>query len=599
VHIQDTHSTSGSSLTVPWQAAFMAGTQAGYVGTHSGKVIDKAQMKRMLAQGLKPHHNELPPPPTSHAQLEKHALCDWFKAAEKEHLESHHKMQSWSEVPAHKVKLTGQQILDCMWVYTYKLDKNHRLIKCKARLVVRGDQQRNITSQDTYAATLASRSFRLMMAIAAHHDLELKQFDVTNAFVHAAMDREVYMRMPFGYRKPGTILRVNKALYGLRVSPLLWQKHFTTTLKALGFDSVPHEPCCLIKDGIFIFFYVDDIILAYDKDKEQEAQQAMERLRDKYTITGGNYLQWFLGVEITRDRVLRKIQLSQSAYADKISRLADKKDIRHDTPMAAIELRPRQGFASSSEINRYQRKIGSLLFAAVTTRPDIAFATSRLARFLMNPGSLHQDAADRVLLYLQNTKLRALELGGGSSLEVASDASFADNTMDRKSSQGYTIRLYGGLIAWKASKQDTVTTSTTEAELLALSQVAKEAIFTSRLIKELNIKLPESTITIQCDNTQTIQLINKEVSKLQTKLRHVDIHNHWLRQEVSRKTIRVVYVPSAEMLADGFTKVLPANRWASYLEQLGLVERKGDGAMTEFQLEEMQRQIENMVIKDS
>jgi hypothetical protein len=346
VHIQDTHSTSGSSLTVPWQAAFMAGTQAGYVGTHSGKIIDKAQMKRMLAQGLKPHHNELPPPPTSHAQLEKHTLCDWFKAAEKEHLESHHKMQSWSEVPAHKVKLTGQQILDCMWVYTYKLDKNHRLIKCKARLVVRGDQQRNITSQDTYAATLASRSFRLMMAIAAHHDLELKQFDVTNAFVHAAMDREVYMRMPFGYRKPGTILRVNKALYGLRVSPLLWQKHFTTTLKALGFDSVPHEPCCLIKDGIFIFFYVDDIILAYDKDKEQEAQQAMERLRDKYTITGGNDLQWFLGVEITRDRVLRKIQLSQSAYADKISRLADKKDIRHDTPMAAIELRPRQGFAS-------------------------------------------------------------------------------------------------------------------------------------------------------------------------------------------------------------------------------------------------------------
>jgi hypothetical protein len=89
-----------------------------------------------------------------------------------------------------------------MWVYTYKLDKDHRLIKCKARLVVRGDQQRNITSQDTYAATLASRTFRLMMAIAAHNDLELKQFDVTNAFVHAAMDREVYMRMPMGYRKP-------------------------------------------------------------------------------------------------------------------------------------------------------------------------------------------------------------------------------------------------------------------------------------------------------------------------------------------------------------------------------------------------------------
>ena len=228
--------------------------------------------------------------------------------------------------------------------------------------------------------------------------------------------------------------------------------------------------------------------------------------------------------------------------------------------MAAIELKPREGLATPSEINKYQRKIGSLMFAAVTTRPDIAFATSRLARFLMNPGQEHHDAADRVLLYLQSTRNRALELGGDSRLEVASDASFADNTLDRKSSQGYTIKLFGGLIAWKASKQDTVTTSTTEAELLALSQVAKEAIFISRLVKELQINLPEDTITIQCDNTQTIRLINEEVSRLQTKLRHVDIHNHWLRQEVSRRSIRVVYVQSDNMLANGFTKALPANK---------------------------------------
>lgn len=595
-HLDDQQSTSGSSTTNPWQAAFMAGTQAGHVGTYSGEPIDKAKMHRMLAQGLKPHESELPPPPSSHMQLESHPLCDQFKAAEKEHLESHSRMKSWSEVPSHMAKLTGQQILDCMWVYTYKLDKDHRLVKCKARLVVRGDQQRNITSQDTYAATLASRSFRLMMAIAAHNDLELKQFDVTNAFVHASMDREVYMRMPLGCRKPGTILRVNKALYGLRISPSLWQKHFTSTLKALGFQIIPHEPCCMVKDGIFIFFYVDDIILAYDKRKEHLAHQTIDYLRDRYMITGGNDLQWFLGMEVMRDRQGRRVLLSQAAYADKISRLADKKDVRHDTPMAATELKPREGLASASEINRYQRKIGSLLFAAVTTRPDIAFATSRLARFLMNPGAVHHEAADRVLLYLYDTRWRALELGGGKWLEVASDASFADNTLDRKSSQGYTIKLFGGLIAWKASKQDTVTTSTTEAELLALSQVAKEAIFTSRLLNELGVRLPDSTITIHCDNTQTISLINKEISKLQTKLRHVDIHNHWLRQEVARGVIRVEYVPSSEMLADGFTKVLPANRWAGFMKQLGLVVQKGDVTPVDARLEEMQSRIEGLVI---
>jgi hypothetical protein len=151
-----------------------------------------------------------------------------------------------------------------MWVYTYKFNKDHQFIKCKARLVVKGDQQRQISSQDTYAPTLASRSFRMLMAIAAKHDLELKQYDVTNAFVYATMDREIYMRMPpKGYQKKGMILKVQKALYGLRISPMLWQKEFTTTLKGLGFTSVPHEPCCMIKDSTIIFFYVDDIIFAY------------------------------------------------------------------------------------------------------------------------------------------------------------------------------------------------------------------------------------------------------------------------------------------------------------------------------------------------
>jgi hypothetical protein len=596
-HQGGSRAPTGSSRTIPWEAAFMAGAQAGPVGTHDGKIIDKAKMNRMLAQGIKPHQSELPLPPTSHTGLKNHPLCKWFKEAEKEHLESHYKMKSWSEVPLKKIKLTGQQILDCMWVYTYKLNKNHHLLKCKARLVVRGDQQRNITSQDTYAATLASRSFRMLAAIAAHHDLELKQYDVTNAFVHATMDREIYMRMPHGYQKSGTVLKVNKALYGLRISPLLWQKEFTSTLTALGFQSVPHEPCCLIKNGIIIFFYVDDIILAYYKQRESEAQRAIRQLQERYVLTGGDDLQWFLGVEIIRDRSQRKIQLSQAAYANKISRLADKRDVRHDTPMATVELKPREGLATPSEINRYSRKIGSLLFAAVTTRPDIAFATSRLARFLMNPGPAHQDAADRVLVYLLATKSRALELGGGDGFEVTSDASFADNTLDRKSSQGYTIKLFGGLIAWRASKQDTVTTSTTEAELLALSQVAKEAMFTSRLLKELGVHLSESPITIQCDNTQTIQLVTKEASKLQTKLRHVDIHNHWLRQEVSNGTIHVKYIPTAEMLADGFTKALPANKWEEFLRRLGLVQRKDRGSVGSAALEEIQEQIENMLLK--
>jgi hypothetical protein len=400
------------------------------------------------------------------------------------------------------------------------------------------------------------------------------------------------MRMPPGYKKQGTILQLNKALYGLRISPLLWQRHFTAFLTELGFSPVPHEPCSMIRDGVFIFFYVDDIVLAYHKRHKEAARKVEEELRKRYTLTGGEDLQWFLGVEIIRDLEERKIWLSQTAYVEKIARLATNKGQRHNTPMARVELVAREGLATRGEINLYQRKIGSLLYAAVNTRPDIAFPVSRLARFLTNPGPIHQEAADRVLLYLESTKLLALSFGGDDNLVVASDASFADNTADRKSSQGYVIKLFGGLVAWRANKQDNVTTSTTEAELLALSQVAKESMFVRMLLEELRVELTDKTITIQCDNTQTIRLINEEISQLTTKLRHVDIHNHWLRQEAKRKSIKVVYVPSGEMLADGFTKILPANNWPQFLTQVGLVKVKERGveeADPEEILEKMER----------
>lgn len=596
--MDETITVNGSSKSLPWAAAFMAGTQAGMIGTHNGKEFDKAQLSRLLAKGVKPHVSNLPSPPSGHSNLDDHLLGEWFKQAERDHLASHAKMGSWKEIPLSPVKRKGEQILDCMWVYTYKLDKHHRLLKCKARLVVRGDQQRNITTQDTYAATLAARSFRMMMAICARYNLEMKQYDVTNAFVHAGIDRKVYMRMPRGYQKQGTILLVEKALYGLRISPLLWHKEFTTSLKSQQFCSVSHEPCCMIKDGIIILFYVDDIIAAYHSTKEQEAMRAMETLQGKYSMTGPDDLHWFLGVEIIRNRSDGTIQLSQRAYVNKISRLIDDSNVRHDTPMSAVELLPREGLASPSEINRYQRKIGSLLFAAVTTRPDVAFATSRLARFLTNPGETHHRAADRVLLYLRSTKDMSLQLGGGDTLQVASDASFADNTLDRKSSQGYAIKLFNGLIAWRASKQDTVTTSTTEAELLALSHVAKEAMFISRLLKELGITM-DPTVAIQCDNKQTIRLVTEEVARLQTKLRHVDIHNHWLRQEVNAGTIRVEYTPSADMIADGLTKVLPVNRWSGFLEQLGMTKCTQPLSTTATDLEKLQDQLEELTVSTS
>ncbi|KID81860.1 polyprotein [Metarhizium guizhouense ARSEF 977] len=579
-----------------WKAAFAAGRHAAPIGKINGKPIDRAKFLRILSQPKSLHRSQLPAPPRSHGDLATHLMGTLFIEAERIHLKSHKEMQSWIEISKSDQSVRNQQVLDCMWVYTYKFDKHGRFQKCKARLVVRGDQQAKSIHEDTYASTLAGRSFRILMAIAARFDLELVQYDAVNAFVNAKMDRDIFMKMPPGHRKPGRILRLQRALYGLRCSPLLWQKELTRTLEELGFEKVPQEPCCMMKNGIIIFFYVDDIVLAYQKNKENEAKHLTDQLQRKYQLTGGNALQWFLGMEIIRDRGKRLIWLSQSAYIDKIANLATPSPDRWPTvPMSGPEPLPYEERASIASIRRYQKKIGSILYAAVVTRPDIAFAVSRLARFNTNPSDEHHAAADKVIHYLKKTRSLALQLGGGDEFLVASDASFADNSIDRKSSQGYVMQLFGGTIGWRANKQDTVTTSTTEAELLALSQATKESMFVSRLLKEIGIRLDSKTIRIQCDNQQTIKLVNKEVGLLQTKLRHVNIHNHWLRQEAEKGTISVNYVPTGEMVADGLTKALSSQPFKGFVERLGLVnieERLSQRELEEMNTETLQDRLE-------
>ena len=129
--------------------------------------------------------------------------------------------------------------------------------------------------------------------------------------------------------------------------------------------------------------------------------------------------------------------------------------------------------------------------------------------------------------------------------------------------------LFGGPIAWKANKQNTVTTSSTEAELLALSQTAKEAIFISRLLKALMLELNEP-LTIECDNRQTLRPVTEESMKLATKLRHVDIHNHWLRQEHAEKRVLFQWTGTKNMMADGLTKALSRQRHEDFVRLIRL-----------------------------
>ncbi|KAF7543720.1 hypothetical protein G7046_g9943 [Stylonectria norvegica] len=546
------------------------------------------------------HRRYLPKAPGSHGSLEGHRFEKEFKEAEKVHLESHRQMNSWIEISRRDPRIRNSQILDCMWVYTYKFDKHGYLRKCKARLVVRGDQQQKATAEDTYAATLAGKSFRTLLAIAARFDLEMLQFDAVNAFVNAKLPSQTFMRLPPGYRNTkgeGSVLLLQKALYGLRIAPLLWQRELGNTLRELNFEPVAHEPCCYSYNGILLFFYVDDIVIAYTKGNQRAAKEVIEALKSKYKLTGGDGLQWFLGMEIIRDRERKLIWVTQNIYLEKIYELR-KSDTPKASPMTKTELVHNEDTATKETTSWYRKIIGSILYAAVITRPDIAFAVSRLARFMENPSDMHCEAADRVLNYLYATRFLALQFGGGDEFQIHSDASFADNTADRKSSQAYAMKLFGSLIGWRANKQDTVTTSTTEAELLALAQAAKEGLFQQRLLSELGIELESPDLHLVCDNQQTIGLLERPIEKLRTKLKHVDIHNHWLREHIQKKRIVVSYEQSAKLIADGLTKALQGAQLKASCEQLGLVDieeriqqRRTDDFIKERSIEEILKEL--------
>jgi hypothetical protein len=147
------------------------------------------------------------------------------------------------------------KILPLIWVFTYKFDTDGFLIKFKARLCVRGDLQ-ELTHQDTYAATLAARTFRILMAITAAFDLEVRQYDAVNAFTNSVLDEVVYCKCPEGFEQAGMCLLLQRVLYGLRRSPLLWLKEFSKTLQELGLTEVPSEPCLYSNDWLVVLFYV-------------------------------------------------------------------------------------------------------------------------------------------------------------------------------------------------------------------------------------------------------------------------------------------------------------------------------------------------------
>ncbi|KAI0992801.1 hypothetical protein K3495_g15383, partial [Podosphaera aphanis] len=449
--------------------------------------------------------------PSSWKQMQKHPDRSQFMVAAEAEFQGLHDRHAWDIIGINDVP-DKSKIFPMRWVFITK--KDGELVKHKARIVVRGDLDKTSYNRDEICShTLSLQHFRSIMAFINYNNMETLSFDAIQAFVNAKRDKPIYCYMPEGFRQRGKVLCVRQALYGHRQSPKDWFDCYTKALISLKFRSTNEEQCLWVhENGIILFFYVDDSILAFDKKYEKEALDIQDKLSMLFPIKKLGEAKSFIGIKIIRDREKRKMWLIQEGYIDKIKKsFRPTNSGRMLTPLAPdYDMSPNRGEKlSADQIKIYQRKVGTAVYAAICTRPDIALAVSICADHLLNPAMRHLNAITHVLQYLVNTsKLGILydctiKPAGPHPdvLIMASDASFGDND-GRKSSQGFVAFLYGGAVLWHASKQRSVTTSTTEAELVALSAAARELMALERFLNYLDMT---STLSkrLLCDNQQT------------------------------------------------------------------------------------------------
>ena len=546
----------------------------------AASVLQNLESRPNAAPSLKKvHQSQLAKVPKHWKDLHTHPLGAHFKRDCERELKNLESRECWRVIA--RSEATTEPI-PLQWVFTYKVDSQGFIEKCKSRIVVRGDLQDSNSIESTYAATLAARSFRVAAALVARFDLESKQFDVVNAFINAPRGAErepVVCLLPDGFKIPGKCALIDQALYGLKDSPALWYKNWTDSLKRIGLRPCREEPCLYQDEAhqVFVLFFVDDFLVLYYKEHEASAQRVMSSIGAIYELRELGDVEWFLGIRIIRNRGGRKLWLLHDTYIEKIARKFDKATGKcASTPLPIQEFHKHEGTASRAQIKEYQEKVGSILYTAIMIRADVAFAASLLSRYLTNPSSEHLAAADHCIQYLWGTRFLAIQYGGHveAQLVIASDASFADDLDTRRSSQGYVMSLFGGIVVWKATRQDTVTTSTTEAELLSVGRTAQEAMALSRLFQDINLELGEMT-RIFCDNQQTIRLIVGENERITTKLRHVDIQNMWIRQEHAKGVFQVTYLPTNDMPADGLTKNLSRQKFEHFRALLNLIDVRG------------------------
>ena len=376
------------------------------------------------------------------------------------------------------------------------------------------------------------------------------------------------------------VCRLTKSLYGLKQAPRQWNVKLTDALSRLGFTQSHADYSLFIKRTktslVILLVYVDDMMIT--GNDFSLIQQTKEVLQDAFKMKDLGELRYFLGIEFARSK--EGIVMHQRKYSLEIISEAGLRATKPAfTPIDPYVQLTTKEYDETNGIGKedklledptvYRRLVGKLLYLNVI-RPDIAFATKTLSQFLHQPKQSHLNAALKVVKYVKGQAGLGVLLSSKNNkqLKVCCDSDWGACLHTRRSVTGFIVKLGDSLISWKSKKQGTISRSSAEAEYRSMASAVAEAVWITKLFKELRADVVTPAI-IYSDSKSAIQIAANPVLHERTK--HIKLDCHFIREKIQNGLIQIEYLHTKEQEADILTKGLKKFQHEYLLSMFGVL----------------------------
>ena len=451
-----------------------------------------------------------------------------------------------------------QDTVSCRWIFKSKLKPDGSIGRYKGRLVARGFQQRHgIDYQETFASVVRYESIRVVLSLAAHHDMDMMQFDIKTAFLNGPLHEKVFMEQPDRYSDGSDrVCLLKKSLYGLKQAPRNWNQTFDEFVKSEGFKSSIADPGLYYrkvdKELMLLTLYVDDGLIC--STSRMLLDGFIQKLTSRFETTV-NDPAVYVGMQITRDREEKTIRICQSRYIRQVLQRFGQDGRSVSTPMQpGIKILDSGSEKEYDASFPYLEAVGCLMYLSSVSRPDITFAVVKMASFSRNPSMVHWNCVKRILKYLSGTQDASLTFGGEEPLvfRAVTDSDWGGDHREMKSTSGFMMLLNGSPVSWTSRLQKKTALSSLEAEYVSLAEGLKEILYFRKLLKPLGVDVSNPT-SVDVDNKSVVALsFNPE---FHNRSKFVTIKYFRIRQENGSR-IQVNWIPTTENPADILTKAL-------------------------------------------